>query len=231
MKILITGASGFLGGNLVRHFSLQGDDVQVLVRNTSAPMPAFSGMSVEVFQGDLLDIDSLREPIQNMDWVIHCGALVYIGQKNREQIFNINVQGTKNLCQVMLEAGVANMIHVSTVDTLGMKSFETPADETTKQTEETPRSSYGESKLEAETVIDQYIAKGLHIPVVLPCFMLGAWDVKPSSGQIILEIAKGHARFPPSGGNNFCLPFYCAILCLVYPIFTPSSVSLNLWGC
>jgi dihydroflavonol-4-reductase len=140
MKILITGASGFLGGNLARHFALQGHDVQVLVRNPDAPMPAFSGMSVEVFQGDLLDIDSLRTPMQDMDWVIHCGALVYIGQKNRDQIFNINVQGTENLCQVMLEAGVANMIHVSTVDTLGMKSFETPADEDTKQTDETPKS-------------------------------------------------------------------------------------------
>ena len=203
MKILITGATGFLGGNLARHFALQGHEVQVLVRNPLAPMPAFSEMSVKVFQGDLLDVESLRAPMKGMDWVIHCGALVYVGLKNREQIFNINVQGTKNLCQVMLEEGRSNMIHVSTVDTLGMKSFEIPADEDTKQTKETPKSSYGESKLEAEAVIDEYIAQGLHCPVVLPCFMLGAWDVKPSSGQMILEIAKGFARFPPSGGNNF----------------------------
>lgn len=203
MKIFITGATGFLGGNLARHFTLQGHEVRILARNPSASMPALKGLSVEVCKGDLLDADSLKAPVAGVDWVIHCGAMVYVGKKNQEQMFAINVQGTRNLCQTLLDAGVQNMIHVSTVDTLGMKSFEEPANEDTKQTKDTPTSSYGQSKLEAEKIIDEYIEKGLHIPVILPCFMFGPWDAKPSSGQMILEVAKGLARFPPSGGNNF----------------------------
>lgn len=203
MRVFITGATGFLGGNLARYFALQGYEVRVLARDLGREIPAIQGLPVAVFKGDLLEPESLITPVQGVDWVIHCGAMVYIGKKNKEQLFAINVDGTRNLCQALVDVGVQNMIHVSTVDTLGMKSLLEPADEETKMTNETPTSSYGQSKLAAESVIDCFVEKGLHIPVVLPCFMLGAWDVKPSSGQMILEIAKGLARFPPSGGNNF----------------------------
>ena len=201
MKILITGSTGLLGGNLSRHFAFQGHQVKALIRTTLTP--ALNDIPVKLCQGDLLHIDSLREAVRGVDWVIHAGAFVHIGKKNRDKLFKTNVQGTKNLCQAMLEEDVQNLIHISTVDTLEMKSLESPANEDSPQNHTNPTSHYGESKLAAEGIIDEFIKKGLHIPIILPCFMIGPWDTKPSSGQMILEISRGYARFPPSGGNNF----------------------------
>ncbi len=201
MKLLITGATGLLGGNLARHFASQGCSIRALIR--SSPGIGLQDVPITVCQGDLLNIDDLRQAVQGVDWVIHAGAFVHIGKKRKQDLFDVNVQGTRNLCQAMVDQGIEKMIHVSTVDTLGMQSLENPADEETKQDSKTPTSRYGQTKLAAEKVIDEFIQQGLHVPIVLPCYMLGAWDPKPSSGQMLLEIAQGKGRFPPKGGNNF----------------------------
>ena len=114
-----------------------------------------------------------------------------------EQDRAVNVQGTQNVAAAALEAG-ARMLHVSSVDALGVGHRDAPADEDSSREGKIP-CTYVVTKREAEAVVRSYIDRGLDAVIVNPGFMLGPWDWKPSSGRMLLEVA---TRFTPLGADR-----------------------------
>lgn len=204
MKIFITGATGLLGGNLVRELAAKGDaELRVLVRERSKVL-ALEGLDVERVSGDIRDRASMDNAVAGCDRVYHCAASTSQWRPNLEAMKEINVNGTVNVLEASLSAGVKRVVYVSTVDTLGLSSLEQPGDETmSHESMAAFRNPYADTKYEAEQRALEIAGKGLDLVIVKPTFMIGEWDVKPSSGQMIIQVAKGRAMGYPGGGNNF----------------------------
>lgn len=196
MQIFITGATGFLGNNLVRILLQQGHEITVAKRITSELRP-LDGLNVEAVDLDLNDPAQIGPALDTADLVIHSAAMIQLGWSNLKASRKINVQATGVLAQAARRRGI-RMIHVSTVDTL-TPSVDTPVTET--QTEPSkPECSYVVSKREADEVFSAEIRQGLDGVSVLPGFMVGPWDWRPSSGEMMLAIHNNFVPFAPGGG-------------------------------
>jgi dihydroflavonol-4-reductase len=201
MLTLVTGATGLVGNNVVRLLLNRGQRVRVLQRAKADPRP-LAGLKVEFASGDVRDAESVRRACQGASLVIHAAALVHIGWTGLEEQRAVNVEGTRHVASACSESG-ARLVHVSTVDAMACGSRAAPADE------ETPLNAhvlcpYVVTKREAEQVVLEHVQGGLPAVIVNPAFMLGPWDWKPSSGRMLLAVAKGQGRFAPPGGNDFC---------------------------
>jgi len=204
MKIMITGATGLLGGNIARVLALEaGAQVRALVRKNSN-RAALAGLGAEEVEGDIRDRGSVRRAVAGCEAVVHCAASVSQWRPNLPEMRRINVEGTANVLEEALAAGVRRVVYVSTVDTLGLSSRERPADETAEHASMAAfRNPYVDTKFEAEQRALEIGARGLDLVIVKPTYMIGEWDVKPTSGQMVVEVAKGRAVGCPGGGNNF----------------------------
>ncbi len=204
MKILVTGASGLVGGNLVRHLhSLADYEIRVLVRENSNTA-AVDGLDVERVFGDIRDAGAMQKAVSGCDGLVHAAALVSQWRPNRALMEQVNIQGTVNVMQAALDAGVSRAVHVSTVDTLGLSSLDKPADETAPHESMAAfNDPYTDTKYESEQQAKRIAAKGLDLVIVKPTYMLGEWDVRPTSGKMVIEVAGGKAVAYTGGGNNF----------------------------
>lgn len=192
----VTGGTGLLGNNLVRTLVARGASVKVLVRRP--PRPEFAGLDVEAVEGDLDDPAALARLCADVDCVVHSAAAVDIRYGDRASFEAVNVGGTARLLAA-LPAGV-RLVHVSTVDALGMRSRAHPADEDCAPAPHEGGVPYVDTKRAADRRVLDSAADAV---IVYPTYMLGPWDWRPSSGKMILEIASGKGTLAPAGGNNF----------------------------
>ena len=197
MRILLTGATGFLGNNLLRILLEDGHQVTVTFRQQSDPRP-FLGLDVEKVAADLNDPATLKAAVAKSDLVIHAAAMIQIGWTKLAQSRKVNVEATRHLAQAARLQGI-RMIHVSTVDALALGSFNRPATELDIEPSK-PKFTYVVSKREAELAFAEQVSAGLDGVIVSPGFMVGPWDWKPSSGQMMLAVAKQFTPLAPSGG-------------------------------
>ena len=201
MNILVTGATGLLGNNIVRALLESGQHrVRVLARNGSDR--SLVGLACEVIPGDVRDRDAVAAACRGCTAVIHSAAVVQLGWTKLAEHRQINVVGTENVLAAARDVG-ARVVHISTVDTLGVGSQTQPLDEDSPR-EGKVASTYVVTKSEAELVVEAAIAQGLHAVIVHPGFMLGPWDWKPSSGRMLLAVARSKAPFAPIGGGSVC---------------------------
>ncbi len=188
---------------MARLLAGEGGVVRVLVRENSN-RAALEGLEVEEAIGDVRDAEAVGKAVQGCGRVVHCAASVSQWRPNRPWMEEVNIGGTKNVLEASLKAGVERVVYVSTVDTLGLSSRENPADETWEH-ESLARfkNPYIDTKYAAEQEARKIEAEGLDLVIVKPAYMIGEWDTKPTSGQMVLEVAKGRAVGYPGGGNNF----------------------------
>ncbi len=201
MPILVTGATGLVGNNVVRLLLEQGRKVRALTRAIPSKRP-LEGLDVEIVHGDVDDIDSLERACEGVDLVIHAAGYVRVGWTNQAEHRRVNTDGTRHVAQAAKRVG-ARMVFVSTVNTINNGSDEGLADEETPHLWEV-NCPYVTSKAEAERLIIQMVGNGFNATIVNPTYMLGPWDWKPSSGKMILEVASGTGVLAPPGGNTFC---------------------------
>lgn len=201
MRFLVTGATGLVGNNLVRQLLEQGFPVRALARSRQDQRP-FQGLDVEVVQGDIGEPASLRAACEGAAVVIHAAGLVQIGWSRREEHERVNVQGALNVAAAARQAG-ARLVFVSSVNALGLGRREAPANEQTALPGivECP---YVLSKRRAELGIQEEMQRGLQAVIVYPGFLLGPWDWKPSSGAMLLEVAKINPLLAPVGSYSVC---------------------------
>ncbi|MFW9769536.1 MAG: NAD-dependent epimerase/dehydratase family protein [Candidatus Thorarchaeota archaeon] len=147
MKVLVTGATGFIGGRIVLLLLENGHDVVAMVRSTSN-IESLS-KNIEVREADLFEIESLEKAVQGVDVVIHCAAYYDFYPSDEELMFKVNVEGTKNLMNACVGTSVERFIYCSSAETMGGIRFP-PG---TEDTELRPEFSYGESKVLAEQAI------------------------------------------------------------------------------
>lgn len=199
--ILVTGATGLLGNNIVRDLLAQGEQVRILTRELRTTRP-LDGLAVERLQGDLRDPQATAEAVSGVDLVIHSAGHVHIGWSQQDLHRAINVEGTRHLAQAAQKVR-ARMVYVSSVNALGLGAKDFEADEDTARPGICP-CPYVTSKAAAEELVLEQVAAGLDAVIVNPGFMLGPWDWRPSSGRMMLEVATKFAPLAPSGSFNVC---------------------------
>ena len=199
---LVTGATGLVGNNVVRQFVDRGRPVRVLVRGSGPVVDrAFAGLPVTRCPGALDDERSLAAASAGAGVVVHAAAVVHCGWARLEEMRRVNVEGTRLVARAARLAG-ARLIHVSSVDAIGLRSDGGPADEDTPPGG-MPECPYVVTKREAEAAVLAEVERGLDAVIVNPVYMLGPWDWKPSSGRMLLEVGAGKGLFAPPGGNDF----------------------------
>ena len=191
--VFITGATGFIGSHIARTYLANGHAVSVLHREGSGHgMLADVADRVTWHVGDILDIPSLEAAIRPGVDVIHAAAIVSFVPKDRDQMEKVNVEGTANVVNVCLKAGVRKLGYVSSIASLGKpvakgEEVGQPALITEDQKwEESPlNSNYAKSKYRAELEVWRGVAEGLNAVMVNPTVVLGAGDWTRSSLQLI----------------------------------------------
>jgi dihydroflavonol-4-reductase len=202
MRIVVTGATGLLGNNIVRAACRQGHEVLALARNASRSI-ALQGLPVIAIDADISDAHALPRAIAGpIDGVIHSAAHIHLGWSCRDESERVNVLGTRHVLRLAAERG-ARCVHVSTVNVLPVGSPEHAVDEQSDGLPQVP-STYVVTKREAEREVLSAIGRGQDVVIVYPGFMLGPWDWKPSSGRMILELRHGAPPVAPSGGCSIC---------------------------
>jgi dihydroflavonol-4-reductase len=199
---LVTGGTGLVGNNVVRLLLNRGRRVRVLVRpdGGSAGKP-LAGLQIDRAAAALLDEAGMQRAVDGAACVVHSAAVVHVGWRHLDEMRRVNVEGTRIVARAARRAG-ARLIHVSSVDALGLRSDGAPADEDTAPGGmlECP---YVVTKREAEAAVLEEVGRGLDAVIVNPVYMIGPWDWKPSSGRMLLEVAAGRGTFAPPGSNDF----------------------------
>ena len=192
MTTLVTGGTGFVGAAVARHLLEAGQEVRVLARPNS-DRRNLAGLDLEVFEGDLLDPQSLKGAVQGCRALYHVAADYRLWVPQPEAIYKINVEGSRDLLRAAGEAGVSQMVYTSSVATLGLYKDGTPADETTPVALGDMIGHYKRSKYLAEQEVKRLIAdEGLPVVIVNPSTPIGPRDIKPTpTGRMILEAAAG----------------------------------------
>lgn len=184
--ILVTGGSGLLGQELITQLLTQGKKVRAIYNKT--PLADFASSNLEQFQCNILDVTGLEEAMQGVEQVYHCAAVVTFNPKRRYEMFKINIEGTANIVNVALDAGVQKLVHVSSVAALGRIREDTMINETMNWTEETSNSNYGQSKYLSEMEVWRGIGEGLNAVMVNPTIILGAGDWNSGSSKIFQSV-------------------------------------------
>jgi dihydroflavonol-4-reductase len=183
---LVTGASGFIGGRLVHALCRRGEAVRILVR-AGSDLRGLSGLDFEVAVGDLLDRKSLEEATAGCRRVYHAAACYRLWLRDPETIYRINVEGTRNVMEAGLGAGVERIVYTSSVATIGLPPGGCGT-ETTPVSFEDMIGHYKKSKFLAEAAVKEYIRQGAPIVIVNPTYPVGEGDVKPTpTGQVIVD--------------------------------------------
>lgn len=180
--ILITGATGLAGAHLLRRLVMNGEKVRAIYRNT-IPQNEITG-SVEWIKADILDVVALEEAMKNVEQVYHCAAVVSFHPDQKKQLQQVNIQGTANVVNAALDAGVKKMVFMSSVAALGRIREDVAIDETMNWTPETSNSEYGKTKYLAEMEVWRGIGEGLNAVIVNPVIILGAGNWHTGSTAI-----------------------------------------------
>jgi dihydroflavonol-4-reductase len=187
MKVFLTGATGFVGGHVLDMLVETGAVVRCLVRSGSSKAN-LEGIDADVVVGDLRDAESIQRAISGCEAVFHCAADYRLFAKDPRELYESNVEGTRNVFRAASEQGVEKVVYTSSVGALGLHSDGTPADEATPVELADMVGHYKKSKYLAERVADQWFAKGLNVIIVNPSTPVGERDSKPTAtGKMIVD--------------------------------------------
>jgi dihydroflavonol-4-reductase len=187
MKVLVTGATGFVGANVARLLVAEGYRVRVLARPASSLL-ALEGCAVEMVRGDILDSASVADAIDGCAHVFHVAADYRLWAKDPREIYRTNVDGTRTVLDACARARTARVVYTSSVGTLGLPRDGGLGTETTPVRVEDMIGPYKRSKFLAERVAEEYAARGLPVVIVNPTNPIGPWEVRPTpTGQMVLD--------------------------------------------
>lgn len=204
MRCLVTGATGFVGSNLVRTLLADGHDVLA----TGAPGSTtryLDDLPLQIRLADLLDPAQLPVLVNGCDWVFHVAGDTSTWRHLAGRRQQVNVEAAALLADAALRAGVGRFVHTSTVDVHGYNPDGSPLPERAGL-----RSfcgigyDYADTKTAGEKAVLARVAKGLDVVVVYPGFMIGPFDHTLQIGRVIRDMQAGKTTFAPSGTASFC---------------------------
>lgn len=201
MIATVTGASGHIGGNLVRALLEAGHEVRALARTDTR---AIEGLDVEVVPGDVLDLDSLLQAFSGADVVHHLAGRISITGDPDGMVERINVEGVENVIQACRGAGVRRLVHYGTLHSYDPDPPEEIIDETRALARPGHGTAYDVSKAEGQRRVLHAAEEGLDAVVTIPAAVLGPHDHKPSrAGEMLQDLARGTMPALVDGGFNW----------------------------
>jgi len=200
--ILVTGGTGFLGSHLLRALVNAGKPVRALYRRQIPVQVQDIQHKVQWVQGDILDVISLEEAMQGITQVYHCAAVVSFSPDSRQELMQVNVDGTANVVNLALDEGVKKMVHVSSVAALGRIKDGDVMDEEGEWQESRNNSQYAISKYRGEMEVWRGQAEGLQTAIVNPSIILGSGYWHDGSGALVKNAWK-EFPFYTKGINGF----------------------------
>ena len=194
MKCFVTGSTGFLGSHVARHLLAKGVDLRLLVR-ASSRTDNIDDLPAERVIGDLRDVDSLRRGVAGCEVVFHVAADYRLWALKAQELYQSNVEGTRNILQAARDSGVPRVVYTSSVATMGFDNNGRMTDESTPVTLANMIGDYKRSKFLAEQLVIEAARGGQDVVMVNPTTPIGEQDIKPTpTGRIIVDFLK--RKFP-----------------------------------
>jgi nucleoside-diphosphate-sugar epimerase len=199
-RVIVTGANGLLGTNVIIELLLRGYSVRGLLRNTDS-FSYEKHPNLELTQGDFTNTGTADKALRDCDHLIHVAAVARHYYPRYSDYRDVNAVATENLVQLAIKEGLKTFVYISSANVFGYGARGDPGDENREIAKPFSDSHYVQSKLEGQRLALKY-KKEIRVIVVNPTMMLGSFDSKPSSGQIILRGLRKVVFYPP-GGKNF----------------------------
>jgi len=200
-RALVTGGTGFIGSNIALRLVERGWKVSILSRPDSS-LDLLEGGPFDFVSGDVLSPQTLLPAMEGIDVVFHAAGVVDYWNQGVERMFQVNVEGTRNVMQAALDAHIGRVVHISSTAAMGIHPNEM-VDETFRFNIRPERFVYGHSKFQAEEIVLEYVRQGLPAVIVNPTTVIGPRDVRKVSSGMVVEVGK-HCVPPliPPGGIN-----------------------------
>jgi dihydroflavonol-4-reductase len=200
-RVLVTGASGHVGANLVRALLREGRRVRALVHVRSR---ALDGLEVECVVGDITDATTIGSAFEDVAVVYHCAAVISITGRAAGMVQEVNVEGTRNVVRACLSHHVTRLVHFSSIHAVADPGPDVTIDEDSPLALTDSAAPYDRSKAQAEVVVRDAIQRGLDAVVVAPTAVVGPYDYRPSHfGRVLLSLARGHMPALVQGGYDW----------------------------
>ncbi|CAN5850003.1 SDR family oxidoreductase [soil metagenome] len=202
--VLVTGATGFLGGELVRQLLAEGAEVRILRRrNSQLDLLGYAASQVDHAIGDITNPEAVNAACTGVNQVYHLAARVGFGGKREEQVlFDVNARGTANVVNAALRNGVGRAVFTSSIAALGRST--TPValiDETAEWRQSKANTAYARSKHAAELEVHRGVAEGLDALMVCPALIFGPGRTGDNTTKIVGKVRKEKLPFYPAGGT------------------------------
>jgi dihydroflavonol-4-reductase len=208
-RTFLTGATGFVGANVARHLLAAGHEVVCAVRKANL---CVEGLPVQLVSASLDDEEAMVRAMEGCSGVLHVAGIFDPGPGGAAAMWSLHVEATRTLLRAASRQGIERFVTCSSSITVGFGPMDAPGDEDSQLDADRIYGrigglrEYHDSKLEAERIT--LAAGGI---VVNPDFVLGAWDVKPTSGQLLLTAARHWVPVFPTGGKCFIDADDCAV--------------------
>jgi dihydroflavonol-4-reductase len=191
-RVLVTGASGFIGSAVVRAFLSAGYAVRALVRPTSR-RDNLAGLDIEIVEGDVCDPVAITRAMAGARYVAHVAADYRLWAPDDATIMRTNVEGTRTMMHASLAVGVERVVYTSSVATVALRADGEPADETQPIASAKSVGAYKASKIVSEGLVATMIATdALPAVIVNPSTPIGPRDIRPTpTGRMIVAAASG----------------------------------------
>ena len=194
MKCFVTGATGFLGSHVARQLLSNGAELRLLVRATSRT-ENIADLPADRVVGDLRDADSLRRGMSGCEVVFHVAADYRLWSRDGRELYQSNVEGTRNILQAARDSSVRRVVYTSSVATMGFGNNGSVTDERTPVSLTNMIGDYKRSKFMAEQLVIEAARGGQDVVMVNPTTPIGERDIKPTpTGRIVVDFLK--RKFP-----------------------------------
>lgn len=203
MKILVTGASGHIGNVLVRDLVKKGYDVTAFLKS-GEKAEYLEDLNINFAFGDVRNIDDLKKAFKNIDVVFHLAGLIDIGNGNKKLMYDINVQGSKNVVEACKYNKVKKLIYTSSVHAIPPKPNNEIISETNIFSPDLVKGTYAKTKAEATNYVLSSNSKDLEVIITHPSGVIGPYEYLTSNlGQLIIDCANKKMGAYIDGGYNF----------------------------
>jgi dihydroflavonol-4-reductase len=211
--VLVTGGTGLVGAHLLIHLAEKGENVRAIYRNLDSTEKTKSLFllykkealyeTIQWIQGDILDIPSLENAFQGIDYVYHCSALISFDPKEEDLVRKTNIEGTANIVNFCLAYNIKKLCHVSSISALGdLAAHESITTEETEWNPEKPHSDYAISKYGAEMEVWRGQQEGLEVIILNPGIIIGPGFWNQGSGELFTKVKNG-LPFYTKGSTGF----------------------------
>lgn len=201
MKILITGATGLLGNHLVRKFAPYAEIHALIRKESNKDLISDFSEAIIWHEGDLNDVISVEEALKDIDLVIHAAGLVSFNPEDESKLMSVNVKGTANLIDCMLQFGIKKLIHVSSVSALGRSHESKTVNENQRWIKSDYNTPYAVSKYFADLEVWRGVQEGIDAIIVYPSILLGKISDQRSSSRIYNYVLEGNSYYPKGSVN------------------------------